>query len=141
MSGLDEFRADYDWREAFGFVGTPDTCAGGHSALEVRGGPAAKGTAQEFDIANVTEVLAACAGENDGAEWLAIVRCQNAFLFVAAGCDYTGWDCQAGGHGVWSLSLDDLWRWGVGEEHRQRLMDAGFDPLLCGVSLLARVAS
>jgi hypothetical protein len=41
-------------------------------------------------------------GENDGRNWLWAVQFEGAYdgdwWVLCAGCDYTGWDCQAGGH-------------------------------------------
>lgn len=53
----------------------------------------------------VTRVIAADEGENDGADWIAVVELDGTgwsegrkrFCVMRAGCDYTGWDCQAGG--------------------------------------------
>jgi hypothetical protein len=42
--------------------------------------------------ADVAAVIALEEGENDGPDWLAVVRLtKGAFLYVHAGCDYTGW--------------------------------------------------
>lgn len=71
---------------------------------------------------DVAEVLAMDAGENDGANWLMVVKLKDGrFSFLSAGCDYTGWDCQAGGSSDEKETLDDLIRFGMGEDDRQRL--------------------
>lgn len=46
----------------------------------------------------IAATIAASEGENDESNWIAIVRLADGRLaFVDAGCDYTGWDCQAWG--------------------------------------------
>jgi hypothetical protein len=59
----------YDWEEAFRYA------------------------APHFTLADVADVIAAVEGENDGADWVAVVRLRDGrFGYVTAGCDYTGWD-------------------------------------------------
>lgn len=82
---LEVWKADSDWRSAFQ--------------------EAINGCDCEYDdrseaISPVSEVLYAAEGENDENEWLAIVKwdgSEGQFAVIAAGCCYTGWDCQAGG--------------------------------------------
>lgn len=72
MYDLDEFKNDYNWREAFLTAGE--------------------------DIDAVSEIICAEAGYNDEANWDAIVLLgspYNYYAVISAGCDYTGWDCQA----------------------------------------------
>lgn len=53
-----------------------------------------------FDIIDVDEVIYSSDGCNDGDNWVGVFRLKNGkFGYVSAGCDYTGWDCQAGGDG------------------------------------------
>lgn len=87
---------DYDWKEAFNFA--------------------------NFAVADVAEVLKADAGENDGDSWLAVGRLKNGtFFFLSAWCDYTGWDCRSGGGSEVADTLENLIRWRMGDEDRQRL--------------------
>ena len=47
---------------------------------------------QNIEDADLTEVVAYSDGENDGAEWLAVVgHIDGRFVLLRAGCDYTGW--------------------------------------------------
>lgn len=47
---------------------------------------------------SVVEVIASAYGENDEEDWIALVRLGDGrFCKMSAGCDYTGWDCQASG--------------------------------------------
>ncbi len=115
---------EYDWREVFAYAGDgtvddlgPPSGFGSVSAClgsEVATGPVLR--------AEVARIIAASEGENDGNNWL-IVTQQNdgRFAFVSAGCDYTGWDCRAGGHCIVAHDLAHLIRFGLGEEDRQRL--------------------
>lgn len=86
----------YDWREAFGFAG--------------------------FPIEEVAEVIRAEEGENDGDSWLAVGRLKNGVYFLlSAWCDYTGWDCRAGGDSEEAATLEDLVRWRMTDKDRSRL--------------------
>lgn len=47
---------------------------------------------------DVAEVLGADDGENDGADWIGLFKLRDGrYLFLHAGCDYTGWGCQENG--------------------------------------------
>lgn len=71
---------------------------------------------------HVAEVIAMDEGANDGANWLMVVKLKDGrFSFLSAGCDYTGWDCQAGGSSQEYESLDELIRMGLGQDDRDRL--------------------
>ena len=112
MHELDEFKQDYDWRAAFNEAVVGDYRS--YSADE-RGEP--------HPIDNVTAVYAASVGENDERDWIAVVEWEGKrFAVMRAGCDYTGWDCRAGG----SIEYHDTLQQAVSkltltEEERQRL--------------------
>lgn len=144
---LDDFKSDYDWREAFGYAGQPGTCAMGHASVYyIDNGPGewypvggGRGKHPGFHIDAVKEIIAASPGENDGPEWLCLVRIgqphpnrayrrPDVYLFLKAGCDYTGWTCQAGGCAYYSRDLAQLVRWGIGTEDLRRLEDTGWLP-------------
>ncbi len=75
-----------------------------------------------FTLADVSEVIAAEPGENDGPSWLMAGRLKDGrFFFLDAGCDYTGWDCQAGGDAQVADTLDNLIRFGMTQDARDRL--------------------
>jgi hypothetical protein len=87
---------DYDWREALYYA--------------------------PFRLQDVAEVIAAVDGANDEDNWTAVVRLHNGLYgYVTAGCDYTGWDCQAGGHGDTRPTLDAVLRELCTDDDRQRL--------------------
>jgi len=91
-----EIFKDYDWEEAMQYASwSPD---------------------------QVGEIIAAENGENDGCNWIMVVKLKDGrYSFLSAGCDYTGWDCQAGGHSTEYDNFDDLIRFGLGGEERDRL--------------------
>lgn len=63
----------YDWREAFVY-------------------------ADPYTIEDVVKIIVKDEGENDGPDWIGIFEVSDGkFILLRAGCDYTGWDCQAGG--------------------------------------------
>jgi hypothetical protein len=79
-----DLKTNWDWQAAF--------------QEAIKGQYASRNDDNLGPIADVVEVIAAVEGEHDGAEWLAVVRLADGrYAVVAAGCDYTGWDCQAGG--------------------------------------------
>ena len=76
----------------------------------------------EVDPACVSEVLAMAEGENDGDNWVGVFRTKGgAFLYVTAGCDYTGWDCQASGSHETRRTLEQLVRECCTDDDRRRL--------------------
>jgi len=112
---------DYDWKQAFGYGGQPDTHAIYEGPCEPMPCEGSECSLEPVLVENIVEVIQAIEGENDGADWIAVVRLKDGrYAFVQAGCDYTGWDCQAGGQ-VWvSDSLENLWQFGVTNEARDR---------------------
>lgn len=96
---LATWKEDYDWRAAFyeamhgDCYYDPDT-----NVLDA-----------------ITRVVVAEEGENDGDSWLAVVEWsgpEGNYAVMEASCDYTGWDCQAGGviafHPTEGMALTDL---------------------------------
>lgn len=96
MNDLQEMNDSYDWSCAFSYA--------------------------SFSLDDVAEIIKADEGENDGSSWLAVgVLKDGRFFFLSAWCDYTGWDCQAGGQSEEAPTLDDLIRWKMGDADRKRL--------------------
>jgi len=51
-----------------------------------------------FTFNDIKKIVFAEEGDNDGPDWLLIVELRDGrFGALHAGCDYSGWDCQAGG--------------------------------------------
>jgi hypothetical protein len=96
MNTIQEMMNSYDWREAFTYA--------------------------DFAIDDVATILAESEGENDGDSWLAVgILKDGRYFLLTAWCDYTGWDCQAGGESYTSGTLDDLIRWSMTDDNRTRL--------------------
>ena len=113
---IDEMRESYDWREAFAYAADHGEPTEGYA-----------GSCEGFGFDDVAEVIASDDGENDGANWLAVLRLHDGrFAFLSAGCGYTGWDCQASGQTWFASSLDALMQWGLTDDARGRL-DAQLD--------------
>lgn len=76
----------------------------------------------DFDREDVEEIIASADGENDGDPWLMLVKLKNGIYgYLKAWCDYTGWDCQAGGHSETDADMDNLIKMKIGKEDRARL--------------------
>ena len=99
---LPQMRASYDWPEAF----------------KVSSGP-------PFSLDDVAFVVASAEGANDEAAWIAVFALNDGrYAAIDASCDYTGWDCQAGGSRYVGATLADVVRFGLTDDGRRRL---GFD--------------
>ena len=92
---MEKFKDDYDWKEAFGFA--------------------------DFSMDDVEKVLHHDPGHNDGDPWImAGVLKDGRYFFLSAWCDYTGWDCQSGGHSNTTDTEESLYKYLLGEEERRR---------------------
>lgn len=103
------YRENYNWREAFS-VSSELACEGYTGHLEA------------CCAEDIAEVIAADEGQNDGDSWVGVFKMANGtYVFVDAWCDYTGWDCQAGGK-IWVAGdLETLIQFGLTEQARSRL--------------------
>ena len=100
----------YDWRNVFEYARPERALPGDREA-----GPA-------FRREDVVEIIALREGENDERPWLGLFRlADERYAFIEASCDYTGWDCQAGGFSVSSYHLDRLLRHGITREQALHL--------------------
>lgn len=106
---VEEFQNDYDWKEAIDISG-------------IRKVPGTSVSDADFDMSHVVEVIRASVGENDGPNWIALLRLADGrFACVSAGCDYTGWDCQASGAAYVGSTLQEIARFGLDDRERDRL--------------------
>lgn len=99
---LPQLRESYDWRIIFGkeSYGASDSCRNPHNPLTRQ--PAGR----SYGLDDIEDVIAVRDGENDGEEWLGLFKMKDGrFLYVFAGCDYTGWDCQSDGGSEWTSTL------------------------------------
>jgi hypothetical protein len=105
---LGKFLDDYAWQEASKF-------------LSPASNPLTREVVMGLSAADVAEVLALGDGENEERSWLAILRMKDGrFVYLTAWCDYTGWDCQAGGTAEWCATYPELYAC-IPDEHRERL--------------------
>jgi len=86
----------YDWAEAFGYAGEADTCATscqGHVPNPNRILTSPNVSKKPFTREDVREIFWSIEGEHDEREWEMFGQLNDGRLFyLAAGCDYTGWD-------------------------------------------------
>lgn len=111
----DEIKADVeaggDWREVFSFANIVSAAVSGSAV-----------SCTPFTFADVVTINGAARGENDGAPWIAYGRLVDGrAFFISAGCDYTGWDCQASGGARVADVLAVIKQFGMGDEDRHRL--------------------
>lgn len=110
---------DYDWREAFGYAGEPDTQAYGDVRIE-GAVPGQKYDLTPFTREDVSEIAALREGENDERPWLIYGRLKDGrWFYLEASCDYTGWDCQAGGSATIANSKEEVERFGLTADARE----------------------
>ena len=102
---------DYDWDQAWVYGG--DTR---------RAHPTSTVSLAPLGPDDVDVVLSADEGENDGPEWLLYgVAKDGRYFFLSAGCDYTGWDCQAGGTMTVAHTAQEMLTFGMTDSDRSRL--------------------
>jgi hypothetical protein len=96
MTEILERISNYDWEQAFGYA--------------------------PFKREEVAEVIVAEEGEGDGDSWVGIFRLKDDRIgYLKAGCDYTGWDCQASGAGDTRRTLVEVVRELCEDDDRRRL--------------------
>ncbi len=106
----------YDWGEAFAFAGGP-----GNGSANLKAALGVAVSLAPFVRDEVAEICAMSEGENDGPSWI-IYGClrDGRWFYLSAGCDYTGWDCQAGGCAVVANTRAEIEALGLDSEARQR---------------------
>lgn len=105
----------YDWREAFAYASAqPVDLVGVEVVVAVK--------ETKYEIAHVKRLIASDEGENDVRDWILVAEMLDGrFMFLNAGCDYTGWDCRAGGSAWWAPTLELLVQRGLTDAARERL--------------------
>lgn len=108
---------DYDWAEVFG-EGSGGNC----TAINPQPAPPmSKVSTVTFGREDVVEIFQMEVGENDGPDWIIYGRLKDGRFFCArGGCDYTGWDCQAGNSGGVAETKEHIIRFGLTEDERLR---------------------
>jgi len=101
---------DFDWQEAFEYGVSPRGAV-----------PTEEYDLSDVKIEDVAVVLWMDEGENDGPDWIiAGVLNDNRGFFLSAGCDYTGWDCQAGGEAVVCNSIEEMLMFAIDDGNKDR---------------------
>lgn len=109
---------DPDWGEAFGYAGE-GARSGSGEPMRVEGATAV--SVDRFTREDVEEVIGITVGENDGEPWEVAGRLRDGrWFFLTAWCDYTGWDCQAGGQAWVADDRDSLIQFGITAVTRER---------------------
>jgi hypothetical protein len=114
----------YDWEEAFGYAGKEEgTCAYWQGRDPVKTIKFCNIVSEEpFDREDVEEIVAMDEGENDGSNWIGVFKLKDGrYATIDAGCDYTGWDCQAGGIAEVAGTLEEVIQYGLDDGQRKRL--------------------
>lgn len=111
-----------DWDEVFGYAGDPRTASATTGPSDGRWEAEKPFSAGGFGRQDVVEILAAQNGDNTGPDWIMFGKLQDGrYFFVYAGCDYTGWGCGEGGGAYVSDDPDEIIRWAMTNDDRQRL--------------------
>lgn len=95
---LKEFKLSYDWQASFAcaFYGSSGYSVGEDDLAS-------------HPIDQVIEIIAMEEGENDGNNWIGIFRLKDErYIYLIAGCDYTGWGCQEGGSYIEKPTLKEI---------------------------------
>jgi hypothetical protein len=107
-----------DWECVF------DMCHGGRKP-SIENLPGDSVSTDQFTREDVDNILAIEDGGNDGPEWIVIVYLKDGrYASIAAGCDFTGWDCQAYGGAIVSNDLKDIWFLGTTADARERFLNS-----------------
>lgn len=114
---IEQLMSNGDWAEVFADENS------GNVSKTIRtcpvGQPVSDATVSRADVA---EIIAAVNGDNDGPDWLGLFKLKDGrFLVASGGCNYTGWDCQAGNSLTVCATLDDALKYGMSDEERTRL--------------------
>ena len=113
---------DYDWKEVFGYAGGPDADSNSRGSIPEAAPIGTNVDTTPFGLDDVAEIYGHSDGENDEKDWIVYGRLNDGrFFSIIAGCDYTGWDCNAGGTASVSISLENITRFGLTKEARERL--------------------
>lgn len=107
----------YDWAEVFG-EGTGGNCSAIIPNWFIGDSETKRDTFSREDVALIRGQVE---GENDGPDWVVYGQLKDGRWFVArGGCDYTGWDCQAGNSGDVASTEATLIRYCLSDYERDR---------------------
>jgi hypothetical protein len=114
---------EYDWAEAFGFAGEKGTEAerwDGDADIDPCL-PDVEMDTSPFGREDVEEIAGISEGENDEEDWRIYGRLKDGrWFYLEAWCDYTGWDCRAGGHVKIARTREECERYALTDRARQK---------------------
>lgn len=119
---MDNRLNDYDWSAVFVVSGeTADSYLSIEADLR-RADPTSSVSLDYFGRADVAEIYGISEGERDEANWLIYGKLRDGRYFsISAGCDYTGWDCQASGVAFVAETKQEIEMLGLDPSERVRL--------------------
>lgn len=107
---------NYDWAEVFG-EGTGGNC----TPIIPNRTPISTISVSTFSREDVAIIIQMQDGENDERDWIIYGKLKDGRYFAArGGCDYTGWDCQASNSGDVADTQEQIERFGLSDDERQR---------------------
>lgn len=119
---LEQMRDDYDWQEVFRYAEGGDQQGKGPDVRRAAPIGDEDCSLEPFGLEDVAEITASSEGENDGPDWIAWGELKDGRYFsLRAGCDYTGWDCQASGHAEVASTRELMTKHGFTDDEAQRL--------------------
>ena len=108
----------YDWQEAFAYAGDPSASNGGPDMRLAF--PGCKVDLSTFEREDVDRIIGLVEGENDGPPWRCAGQLKDGrWFYLEAGCDYTGWDCQASGSTTMADTRANCERFAMTDEARE----------------------
>lgn len=110
---------DYNWKEVFSAAGVE---TGSNGIDLTRAIPTDTVTSLEpFGCDDVAEILHKEEGDNDGPDWIIVVKLKDGrFAYLEGGCDCTGWDCQSSCSAQVAATYEEIVRFGCSESARTR---------------------
>ena len=114
---LEQLKDDFNWKNIYFFLLLENLTGG----VDQAGNPTTR-QVRAFQFDDIAQIVALSNGDNDGPSWLGLFETHdNCYLYVEAGCDYTGWDCQANASAEWHTDLEQA-KAMIPQENRKRLL-------------------
>lgn len=108
----------YNWAEVFAFAGEhTENC---NHIKVVDTPPTSTASNATFKREDVKEIFLLIEGQNDENSWAGVFELHDGrYVWIHAGCCYTGWDVQAGGSAVGCTSLVEVVTMGMDSYYRK----------------------
>lgn len=105
---------NYDWEQAFAYAG--ESSGYGSADIQTINNCFRDGFTRE----DVIKIYNLDVGENDEKPWRIFGKLKDGrYFYLEAGCDYTGWDCQASGRAWVAKSKKEVIQHGMSQEARE----------------------